>query len=188
MAHLRFMLIVPVFALGILLVGCSDSNRVDSDHPGADGSGHAASENSRGIGSDGVWWRDEAILAELQLTDEQRNNIGELMKNAIQAGSQLRQRERRLSVSYLRALAQEPYDPELVDRVRDRLADVLSEGNRNRLEHLRGVRDILTQEQWTKLWEIAPRALQIGRIRVFRGPKVTVDPDFDGTPSPPPTP
>jgi hypothetical protein len=88
--------------------------------------------------------------------------------------SEQRQRERRLSVNYLRALAQEPYDPALIDRVSERLIGVLSERSRRRVEDLRAVRDVLTQEQWTRLWEVAPRAVQIGRVRVVRGPKVSV--------------
>lgn len=177
MVHPRFMLVVLAITLGTVLVGCAKSTSPEPGPPAGEENGDVVTEESSEDGREFPWWRDESILAELRLTNDQLQAIKELMELARQQGSQQRQQERRLTVNYLRALAQEPYDPELIDRVGGRLIEVLSERNHNRIENLRGVRDVLTQEQWTKLWEVAPRALQIGRFRVVRGHAVSAPPE-----------
>ena len=185
MVHPRFILVALTITLGFGLLGCAQGPSPDPvPTPGETGVEEVAEMADQDI-RDVTWWRDESILAELRLTDDQLEAINELMRVVVEEGNQLRQQERRLSVNYLRALAQEPYDPVLVDRVSARLIENLSERNSNRVESLRGVRDILTQQQWTRLWEVAPRALQIGRIRVFRGPKISVsDAEIAPTPEP----
>jgi hypothetical protein len=132
------------------------------------------------------WWRDESLLAKIEPTDDQLQAINDLMAVTVESANQQRQQERQLSLRYLRALSQEPYDPALVDRVSERLIEVLSSEQSRRIENVRALRDILTQEQWTKLWDAAPQVLQIGRFRAMRGPKITVT--DDPNPSPTPTP
>ena len=187
MVNPRFIPVMLAISLGSVLVGCSKSTSLEPGPPAGGENGEVVTEVSGEDGRESPWWRDESILAELRLTDDQIQAIKEFVELARQEGSQLRQQERRLTVNYLRALAQEPYDPELVDRVGGRLIEVLSSKNRRRIETVRALRDILTQEQWTKLWEVAPGIIQIGGFRVLRGPKITVtDEDLNASPSPTP--
>jgi hypothetical protein len=174
MAFSRVFPAMVAIAAGLVLVGCSQRSNPEVVTSAVEESGGPGTEASSRDVRNVRWWSDESILAELQLTDDQVRRIHEVMRVSSRHDGEQRQRERRLSVNYLRALAQEPYDPALVDRVSERLIGVLSERSRRRVEDLRAVRDVLTQEQWTRLWEVAPRAVQIGRVRVVRGPKVSV--------------
>ena len=183
MVHSRCVSSLLAISLVFGCLACSQGTSPEIVQPVADENGNAADDESGQDNRNLQWWRNEAVLTELQLTDGQLQAIRELMSTASQEGAQLRQQERRLTVSYLRALAQEPYDPELVGRVSGRLVEVLSVINQDRIENLHNVRDILSQEQWTKLWDIAPRALQIGRFRIIRGPMITVEPDPDASPT-----
>lgn len=185
MVHLRFMLVLVVITLGFGSSGCSQS-------PSSDPAPPANEQNDRNLAGESgrakirtQWFRDETTAAELELTDDQIQAISDLMAVSSGDGSQQLQQERQLTLRYLRALSQEPYDPTLADRVGERLVEVLSSEQRRRIETVRGLRDILTQEQWNKLWEIAPRALQIGRFRALRGPKISISEPQD---SPSPTP
>jgi hypothetical protein len=133
------------------------------------------------------WWRDEAVLEALGLTDEQVEAIDTLMAVNTAEGNQTRQRERQLSLRYLRALSQEPYDVELVNQLNGQLTEILSSEHQRRIGSVRALRDILTQDQWTELWQVAPQAVQIGRFRVARGPKITItDEDPNASPTPVP--
>lgn len=131
------------------------------------------------------WWHDDSILDELELTEDQVQAISDLMTVGAGDSSSQRQQERRMALRYLRVLNQEPYDAALADELSRRLIEALSSENRRRIENVRAIRNILTIEQWTTLWEVAPRALQIGRFRVLLGPKIAVT---DGDPAQTPTP
>jgi Spy/CpxP family protein refolding chaperone len=177
------MIIVLAISFSSVLVGCSNDTSPERVPPeGVERNGDVTDESSE-EDRELLWWRDESVLAALQLTDDQLQAVTELMSLARQEGNRQRQTERRMSISYLRALAQEPYDEILVTRSSEQLIEVLSERSRNRIETIRAVREILTQDQWSKLWEIAPRALQIGSFRIVRGPALTTE-----EPTPTPTP
>ena len=186
MVNLRFMLVVMAIALGVGSFGCAQSPSPpptpSADEPNgqtlAEGSGQARPRVQQ-------WWRNESIAAELELTDDQVQVINDLMTVSSGDANQQLQRERQLTLRYLRALAQEPYDAALADRLSERLIEILANEQRRRIENVRALRDILTQEQWTTLWEVAPRVLQIGRFRALRGPKISVsDADVSPTPAP----
>jgi hypothetical protein len=97
-----------------------------------------------------------------------------------------RKQERQVSLRYLRALAQDPYDPELVDMLSGRLIEVLASEHRRRIDNVHRLRDILTREQWTKLWEVAPEAVKVGRFQIVRGPAISVTGDPGASQSPTP--
>jgi Spy/CpxP family protein refolding chaperone len=183
--NLRFILVVVTITLGFGSFGCSRSPNPEpgpsaDDHHiqnSADESGQARQQRQ--------WWHDESITAEIGLTDDQFQAINDLMTVGSGDSNQQRQRERQLSLRYLRALDQEPYDPALADRVGKKLIEVQSSKNRQRVDNIRAIRDILNHEQWTRLWEVAPGALQIGGFRVLRGPKISVS-EADGSPTPTP--
>ncbi len=186
MVNPRFILIVVAIALGFSYLGCSPSHSSLETVPPADEiNGRTEAEESGQAKKRVQWWRNESIAAEVELTDDQVRTIDQLMTDSSEEANQQRQLERQLSLRYLRALAQEPYEPALADRVSERLIEVLSSKHRRRIQNVRALRDILTQEQWTKLWEVAPRVLQIGSFRVLRGPKISVsDPEASLTPTP----
>ncbi len=180
----RFMLIVGAIVLGFSNFGCLQSHSGLENALSADeNKGQALAEGPVRAEGKGSWWLNEAIVAELELSDDQVQIINQLMIDNSGDAQQKRQRERQLSLKYLRALAQEPYDPALVDRLSERLTDVMFNDQRRRIENARTLRDIMTQEQWSRLWEVAPRALQIGRFVAVRGPKIAVV-DNEGSPTP----
>lgn len=185
MVNPRFMLIVVAITLGFSYLGCSQSHSPEPAPPANEHNGRTVAEESGQAKQHVQWWRDESIAAELELSDDQVRTIDQLMTDSSGDGAQQRLQERQLSLKYLRALAQEPYDPALADRVSERLIEVLSNKHRRRIQNVRALRDILSQEQWTKLWEVAPRVLQIGGFRVLRGPKISVsDSEASLTPTP----
>lgn len=184
MANPRFVLILAAAAVGFGSLGCSPSRAPGSTPAAVEGGGAAAVEASDDAESSVRWWRDDSIVAELGLTDDQIDAVEELMAASTREANEQRQKERRMSVLYLRALAQEPYDAALVDRTGEQLVDVLSNEHRRRIDSVRAVRDILSRDQWVKLWDVAPRALQVGRFRVARGRRVSVAPEPDASPTP----
>ena len=185
MVNLRFILIVVAITLGFFSFGCSQSPGPEPAPSANEHNEQTLAEGSGQARPHVQWWRDGSVAAELELTDDQVSAIDDLMTVSSGDANQQRVQERQLSLRYLRALAQEPYDPAMVDRVSERLIEVLSSKHRLRIENVRALRDILTEEQWTKLWEVAPRVLQISGFRVLRGPKISVTDSF---PSPTPIP
>jgi Spy/CpxP family protein refolding chaperone len=185
MVNLRVALVVAVITLWIGAVGCSQSPNPEPAPSAKENNGRNLAEGSGQATQRTQWWRDESTTAELALTDEQAQAINDLMAVSAGDGTQQLQQQRQLTLRYLRALSQEPYNPELVDNLSDRLIEVLSSEQRRRIETLHGLRDILTQEQWTKLWETNPQVFQIGRIRALRGPKISVS-ETDTSPTPTP--
>ena len=187
MVHSRFMTVVLAIALGSGLAACSQGE-VSKPAPAAgEGRAQAAAHGAERTKLQTQWWHNESITGELDLTEEQLQTINDLMTVSSGEANQQRSTERQLSIRYLRVLAQEPYDPVMADRISDRLVEVQATARRLRVETIRDLRDTLTQEQWTKLWELAPRAIQIGQFQVKRGPKIAVtDEDPAATPTPAP--
>lgn len=177
MVILRFMFIVMAIATGFFLFGCSQSHSPDSAPPADQKEGQASAEGSKRAQGPVMWWRDESIVAELELSDDQVRTIDELMAENSGGGDKQRQQERQLTLRYLRTLNQEPYNAALADQLGQKLLEALSSEHRRRIERIRALRDILTHEQWTKMWDVAPRALQIGRFRIALGPKIAVTDD-----------
>lgn len=177
----RFMCIVVATVLGIAGFGCSQGD--SPPVPPSDRLVEAEGQEQKKVRK--RWWRDQSVLADLELTDDQVQAVNDLMAVKAGDGNSQRERERKLSLRYLRALAQEPYDPAMVDRLSGQLVETLANEQRLRIESTRALRDILTQDQWTKLWEVAPRAVQVGRFRVMRGPTISVT-DESSAPSPTP--
>ncbi|RLE26374.1 MAG: hypothetical protein DRJ65_05685 [Acidobacteria bacterium] len=185
MVNLRFMFVVGAIALGFCSFGCSQSPSPEPAPSANEHNGQTLAKESGQARPHGQWWRDESIAVELGMTDDQVQAINDLMTVSPEDSDQRRQQERQLSLKYLRALAQEPYDPALVDSLSERLTEVLSSKSRRRIQRVHVLRDILTQEQWTKLWDIVPQVFQIGSFRILRGPKISVsDSDISPTPTP----
>lgn len=165
--------------LGLVVASsCSNPGKTAEDRPntGAD----RAKEQKRNTPQT-TWWTDPEITAEMNLTDEQ---VSELDADMAETRTQVIQRaelERRATTRFHRVLSQENPDPAEVDRTSAELEEVLSARYRIRINRIRKMREILTQEQWEKLWQLAPSTLQVGHVRVFRGPSVFVT---DGTPVP----
>lgn len=175
MVHTPFKLLALVIVVGMGCHGCSQP--VELSPPADEDEGQTVAERSDIDRLVTRWWRDESIAPELELTDDQIEMIEELMTASAAVASQQRQQERRLGLSYLRVLAQDPYDPDQADRLGERLIEVLEEQHRRRVENVQELRDILTVDQWVKLWELAPHALQVGRFRAARGPGILVTAD-----------
>lgn len=136
------------------------------------------------VGANGPWWRDEEKTAAMDLSDEQIEAIRSLMIEGRKLVAQQRQRERTTNMSFIRALNQDPYDPELVDRLQREFIENQVATHERRLSNVRKLRDILTYDQWITLREIAPQALQIGRFRPAFGKRLSVtneDPNADVT-------
>ncbi len=185
MVNLRFILVVVAITLGFGAFGCAQSPGPEPTPPANEHDGQTLAEETDQAQPPEQWWRDESIAAQLELTDDQVQMISDLMTVGTGDAKQQRQRERQLTLRYLRALNQEPYDPAMADRLSKQLIEVLSSKHRQRIENIRALRDILTHEQWTKLWEIAPRVFQIGRTQILLGPKISVtDSDVSPTPTP----
>lgn len=175
----RIMIIVMVTALGFSSLGCSQSPSPTPVPPADDGNVQTAAGTSAKAKQRVRWWRDESIVTELGMTDDQIQAVNQLMTSKTGDSTKQRQRERQLSLRYLRALNLDPYDAEMVDRLSKQLIEHLSSEHRRRIESVRALRDVLTKEQWTRLWELAPRALQVGRFVATRGAGVSVKGDSE---------
>ena len=172
-----------VFAVALgLLVSSSCSNP------------EQAAENTAETGADGAqaqklnkppasWWTDPEITAEMNLTEDQATQIGAIVAEARTRSGQRADLERRATTRFHRALSQEELNPEQVDSMSAELEEVLSARYRIRIDRTRAMREVLTHDQWEMLWKLAPTALQVGHVRIFRGASLYVT---DGTPVPSP--
>lgn len=184
MANFRFTLTLVVAVLCSGSLGCSPGSAVVEEPSLIGGNAETAAAPSDQPAQNIRWWRDESVVSELGLSDDQIHAVEELMAVTLKDAQKGRQRERHLSLMYLRALSQEPYDPILVNRTGEQLIEVLSNEHRRRIESVHALRDIVTRDQWTKLWEVAPQAVRIGRVRIARGPSISVSSDPDASQSP----
>ncbi len=174
MANHRFMFFGLVITLGLSFLGCSQSPASNSRPQHDEKTGRETSETSNQPRGNGQWWLNESIASQIELGDDQVRAIEKMMDESLESIRQQRQRERQLSLRYLRTLAQDPYDAELATEISERLAEVLSDKYRVRIQRIRALRDILDETQWEKLWELAPQALRIDSFRILRGPKISV--------------
>ena len=170
---------VTIVVLGLVLGGCSAGDPTPPPDAGVHELGDLADDEPEfgtvDRGSRGrPWWKDPEVVAALDLSDNQVETIGELMVGDPELRTAERRRERHAGLSFLRALNQDPYDSDLVERRSEALTEILSDTHHRRVANLRALRDILSHEQWMKLWEVAPQALQVGRFRVTLGPRISV--------------
>lgn len=164
----------------IVCSSCSQPDQTETNPPPANA---RAQENRRGAHHT-AWWKDPAIVTEMELTDEQAEQVGAIMTEAAADVATRTDVERQAATRFHRALSQEQPDPKLVDAMSAELEEVFCGRERIRIDRIRKMREILTYEQWEKLWKLAPAALQVGHVRIFRGPAVYVT---DGTPIPSPS-
>lgn len=170
-----------IFAVILGLAVCSscsspDQTAENTSNPGAD----RAKEQKRNTPPT-AWWKNPEITAEMNLTQEQATQIDVIVAEASSQAKQRAELERSATTRFHRVLSQEKLNPEQVDRMSAELEEVLSTKNRIRINRMREMREVLTYEQWEKLWQLAPKALQVGSVRIFRGSKLYVT---DGTPVP----
>lgn len=178
MVNSRFMLVVAAIGLAFSAFGCAQGPASEPTLPTDERDAQMSTEETDQGQPREQWWRNESIAAEIELTDDQVQAINDLMTVSTGEAKQQRVQERQLTVRYLRSLNQEPYDPALADQMSDMLIEILSSRHRQRIDYVRALRDILTHEQWTKLWEISPKVFQIGRTQVLLGPRITVTDSF----------
>ena len=179
-------LILLVIILGISSFGCSESFHQEATPAAGQQQEQAGTEDSTQPNSQIQWWRNQSILDELGLTDDQVRAIQDIMTAGTGDGKMQRQQERRLTLRYFRVLNQETYDAAQADELGEKLSRAIAGDKRRRIENIRAIRDILTIDQWNELWEVAPQLFEIGRVRVRLGPKITVT--EDGGPAPTPAP
>lgn len=185
MAVLRAMRFSAAVVVAVVLCGCPQATNdgVDSTATRVDAEASSqAKRKNRFV----EWWNDPGFQTELELSEEQVREIADLIQSSRAAAADNRKRERQLNLRFLRALSLKPYDPELVQEASDRLVNALSDEHRRRVERVRRLREILTAEQWIRLWEMHPDALTVGRFKISRGPKVAVGADQGGAAEPTP--
>jgi Spy/CpxP family protein refolding chaperone len=185
MVDSRFMLVVTAISLATITFGCTRGPASEQTPPANEHGQEVLAEETNQPKLHPQWWRDKSIVAQVELTDDQVQVISDLMTVSAGDAKQQRIRERQLTLRYLRTLNQDPYDPAMADQMSEMLAEALSTKHRQRIANIRAMRDTLTHEQWTKLWEVVPRAFQIGRTHVLLGPRISVtDSDSAATPTP----
>jgi len=133
----------------------------------------------------GRWWVKPQITSDLNLTDDQVQQIETIMSEIGEETAEQSQQERRATTRFHRALNQDPPNPDQVDKMRSVLEETLATRHRRRIDQVWRVRNVLTQNQWQKLWKLAPQALQVSQARIFMGPTLHVT---EGTPIPAPVP
>jgi len=183
-----WLMVIALASTGMAARGCAtDEEVIPSEGAVAEAASQADDERS-GVGPDGraplrqPWWRDADVVAEIGLSDDQLASVELLMADGADVRSTIRRRERRAGLSFLRALSQDPYDPDQVERRADEVVDTLSDVYRHRLDQVRDLREILTHEQWLRLWKVAPQAVQVTRFRATLGPTISIS--GDGQPDP----
>lgn len=172
---------VTVLAVSFGLMVCSSCSRPDQTVRNAPKPGAAVKNlQVRNQGAT-LWWKNPEIADEIHLTEEQSEKIEAIMGEVRSEAVELAERERRAATRFHRVLSRGDLNPEHVDRMSAELDEVLSARHRVRINRVRRMREVLTQEQWEKLWQLAPNSLQVGQVRIIRGPNVYVT---DGTPAP----
>lgn len=183
-----WLVVIAIAGAGLALGGCSAGNSTGRPdvavvEPAGQGDGEPPPGAAAGRHPPlELWWHDPEVVTALGLSDDQVDKIGQLL--IVDPGQRTTEnrRERRAGLSYLRALSQDPYDQAVVEQRAAVLVDALSDTHQRRLAKVRALRDILTREQWMKLWEVAPRAVQVSRFFTTLGPRITV---ADGISAPP---
>jgi len=131
----------------------------------------------------GRWWVNPQITSDLNLTDDQVKRIETIMSEIGKEMADQSERERRATTRFHRALNKDPLNPDQVNKMRSVLEETLAARHRRRIDQVWSVRNVLTHNQWQKLWKLAPQALQVSQARISMGPTLHVT---EGTPVPTP--
>jgi Spy/CpxP family protein refolding chaperone len=117
-----------------------------------------------------LWYRDEAVVADLALSDRQVESIKEIYS---ESGKQLTRnnlKERKAYTIFLRTLNQDPVDEKALAAAAKRFEATVAAKTRLTMTRLTNIRSVLTREQWFKLMELRPQAFRIAKINPLGRP------------------
>lgn len=183
-----WLVVAALASTGLAFRGCGPDDAAVTRDGAVEESAAAADVEGTGPAAagrtplNGPWWRDTAVVAEVVLSDEQLAEVEQLMAGGSDDRSTIRRRERRAGLAFLRALSQDPYDPAHVEHRAAEVVDALSDVHRHRLDQIHALRDILTHEQWLRLWKAAPQTLQVTRFLATLGPTISVTDEWPPDP------
>jgi hypothetical protein len=109
------------------------------------------------------WWKNESVAAELGLTEQQMRQLDEAGERYREQLRSLRPRYTQTYLAFVETLSDHDASEESISQGRAAMAEAWSELMGSSIDQLLEVRSILNAEQWTKLPEVAPRALRLGQ-------------------------
>ena len=118
---------------------------------------------------------------EIGLSEEQVERLREGFRAITERASANRKAERRAYMQFLRALRQDPVDPEVLTQRRADFEQAVLQRHRLHVDRVVGIREVLDHEQWEVLRRVAPQAIQIGVFDPIHPVAVQIT---DGTPIP----
>jgi len=111
-----------------------------------------------------AWWKNESTAAEIGLSEEQIQRLDEMADRGRQQVRAVRQRYFAAYRALIEALSSDAASNEIIGEKRGELIETWSALTALGVDQLIEMSEILTEEQWTKLPEVAPRALRLGNV------------------------
>jgi len=108
----------------------------------------------------GKWWEDERIASRMDLTDEQREQIGDVVFEHARLMIDLKADFDKAGLDLAASVDQEDFDPVPVRAAHAVFQTARQKLENERFEMLIEVRQVLTYEQWQKIQDIKQRIEQ----------------------------
>jgi hypothetical protein len=118
----------------------------------------------RGPSGQQRWWHDESAAEQIGLSDEQIQRLDQMANNGREKIRPARQQYFRAYRSLIETLNVNAGSTEAIGAARAEFLAAWSEVTAVGADQLIEMRSILTDEQWSRLPEVAPRALRIGNV------------------------
>jgi len=116
-----------------------------------------------------MWFERAKIQQALELTEKQVNELTALQETYRTHLLELRKAQRKAYTEVIEALGEAKPDAAKVAAARKALEEAALALDRAIMDHWENMRSILTEAQWKKLPEVAPRALRFGGGMALRG-------------------
>lgn len=100
---------------------------------------------------EGKWWRNEDVIRELQLTEDQQKKLEKIFYNHLEKVTDLRAKVEKEELKLKELLDQKTIDEKEAFSQVERLLDARKEMEKIRAELFLKVRTILNYEQWQKV-------------------------------------
>ena len=117
----------------------------------------------------GKWWETPRLVEYIQLTPEQRTQIGDLVYNHAQRMIDLNAGVERTKLALQRQVDLDELDPNAVRKAFSAFQDARRRLEDDRFEMLLAVRQLLTREQWDRLVGLRERLEQSRQRRARPG-------------------
>jgi hypothetical protein len=109
-----------------------------------------------------LWSPSKDVIAAASLSDAQLDSIRTLERETGVKISDLKRREQRAKLRFVRSLGVDPIDPSRVDETRARAREAATAVLEAELERVLALRQIVSPDQWYELVMADPKSVRIG--------------------------